>query len=182
MGIDLGNCSEEELWRFVASHLERRGIPVVLVGGAVVSIYSGGAYRSGDLDLVRLEYFAESPEAAMAEIGFGREGRHFRHPACAHLLVDLLAGPLGIGRDGRIVPEELAEGDVRIKLLSPTDCVRDRMASYIHFGARECIDQAALVARAQSVDWPRIERWCRGEGPRGPEGYSELRGAVERPG
>ncbi|EKO16008.1 IS3 family transposase, partial [Leptospira kirschneri] len=29
-----------------------KGIQSVLVGGAVVSIYSRGAYRSGDIDLV----------------------------------------------------------------------------------------------------------------------------------
>lgn len=46
------SCSEKELWEFVASHLARKGINTVLVGGAVVSIYSDGAYKSGDLDFV----------------------------------------------------------------------------------------------------------------------------------
>ena len=34
MSLDLSACTVEELWRFVASHLESRGIGVVLVGGA----------------------------------------------------------------------------------------------------------------------------------------------------
>ena len=50
--IDLATCTEAELWRFVASHLEGQGIGVVLVGGAVVAVYTEGAYRSGDLDFV----------------------------------------------------------------------------------------------------------------------------------
>jgi hypothetical protein len=37
-GIDLSTCSEAELWRHVATHLEASGIGVILVGGAVVAI------------------------------------------------------------------------------------------------------------------------------------------------
>jgi hypothetical protein len=29
------NCSEKELWEFVASHLAKNGIQTILVGGAV---------------------------------------------------------------------------------------------------------------------------------------------------
>ena len=49
---DFANCCEEELWRYVAWHLEGAGIRSVLVGGAVVSIYTEGLYPSGDLDMV----------------------------------------------------------------------------------------------------------------------------------
>ena len=52
MSMDFATCSVEQLWRFVAAHLEKRGIGVVLVGGAVVSVHSQDAYRSGDLDFV----------------------------------------------------------------------------------------------------------------------------------
>lgn len=149
---------------------------MVLVGGAVVAIYSGGAYRSGDLDFVPSAYFGPGVEEAMAEIGFQRDGRHYVHPECEHLFVDFVSGPLGIGENTKVVPDEVVEGDVRIKLLSPTDCVCDRLASYIHYRAREALDQAALVARARAVDWTRIERWCRAEGA--PAAYADLRRLV----
>lgn len=45
-------CTEEEAWQFVAWHLEGEGVRSVLVGGAVVAIYTAGLYRSGDLDMV----------------------------------------------------------------------------------------------------------------------------------
>ncbi|EKR64455.1 hypothetical protein LEP1GSC036_3634 [Leptospira weilii str. 2006001853] len=48
---DWVNADEEGLWKFVGWHLANKGIQSVLVGGAVVSIYSRGAYRSGDIDL-----------------------------------------------------------------------------------------------------------------------------------
>jgi hypothetical protein len=49
---DWSRCTEEQLWRYVAWHLEGEGIRSVLVGGAVVAIYTEGLYRSGDLDMV----------------------------------------------------------------------------------------------------------------------------------
>jgi hypothetical protein len=50
--MEFSNCSELELWEYVCSRLKNDGINTVLVGGAVVAIYSKGAYRSGDLDIV----------------------------------------------------------------------------------------------------------------------------------
>lgn len=53
------NCTEEELWQYVAHHLAKHDISTVLVGGAVVAIYSKGAYQSGDLDFVLESYLNE---------------------------------------------------------------------------------------------------------------------------
>jgi hypothetical protein len=178
--IDLSTCTEAELWHHVAAHLEASGVGVVLVGGAVVAIYTEGAYRSGDLDFVPEELFENRLQACMEEIGFHLEGRHFEHPSCPHLFVEFVAGPLGIGNDVSIVPREEDVQGRTLKILSPTDCVRDRLASYIHFRARECLDQALLVVRAQAVDWDAIERWCLGEGPRGVEAFEELKRLARR--
>ena len=46
------NCTEREFWSFIAWHLERGGIGSVLVGGAVVAIYTEGLYQSKDIDMV----------------------------------------------------------------------------------------------------------------------------------
>lgn len=43
--IDFQSCTEEELWKYVATHLKLNQIDTILVGGAVVSIYSEGIYR-----------------------------------------------------------------------------------------------------------------------------------------
>jgi hypothetical protein len=173
--FDISTCSEAELWRHVAVHLEASGIGVVLVGGAVVAVYTEGAYRSGDLDFVPERLFEERIEASMAKLGFHRKGRHYEHPDCAHLFVDFVSGPLGIGKEQNIVPsQELVNGH-HLKILSPTDCVCDRLASYIHFKARECLDQAVLVAKARPMDWTKIERWCRAEGPAGTAAFEDLK-------
>lgn len=173
--IDLSTCSEAELWRYVAGHLEANGIGVVLVGGAVVAVYTEGAYRSGDLDFVPEELFEDRIDARMQELGFSRRGRHYEHPDCRHLFVEFVAGPLGIGDDLNIVPSRESVEGYELKLLSPTDCVRDRLASYIHFKARECLDQAVLVAKARPIAWSTIERWCRDEGPTGTAAFKDLK-------
>ena len=178
--MDFSRCTVEDLWRFVAAHLENRGIGVVLVGGAVVSVYTEGAFVSGDLDFVREALFAEDVEGVMAEIGFRREGGHYRHPGCSHLFVEFVPGPLGIGEDTDIEPARMSEGTSILKILSPTDSVRDRLSGFIHFGSRSYMDQAVVVASAHSVDWDKIERSCQRESPNGPEAFAELRRRAAR--
>ena len=165
MKIDFSNCTEEELWHYVAIHLKRKGIDTILVGGAVVSIYTNGLYQSGDLDFVRLDFFTEGLNEAMNEIGFIRKGRHFIHKDCKHLFVEFPGGPpVGIGKDLNITPHEVEVEGTIIKIYSPTDCVKDRLASFIHFNASECLDQAVLVAQAHPVDLSKIKKWCEKEG------------------
>lgn len=164
MAINLKNCTEKELWEYVAVHLKKRGIDTILVGGAVVSIYSNGAYHSGDLDFVKVSMFVSKLEEAMNEIGFKRHGRHYTHPDCKHLFVEFPGGPpLGIGEDNSIVPDEVEVKGTIIKILSPTDSVKDRLASYIHYKALECLDQAVLVAKNQEVNLTSIKKWCKNE-------------------
>ncbi|MHC4955902.1 MAG: hypothetical protein ACYTGZ_18805 [Planctomycetota bacterium] len=179
MSIDLATCTVEELWRLVAAHLEKRGIGVVLVGGAVVSVLSRDAYRSGDLDFVRDDLFGRQDiEEVMAEIGFRRRNRHFVHPKCLHLFVEFVSGPVGIGEDTNITPDEVTEDGVTIKILSPTDCVRDRLCGFIYHGTRDQMDQAVLVASAHPVDWNKVEQWVEREAPGSEEAYAELRRRV----
>jgi hypothetical protein len=164
LAIDLRTCNEKELWEYVAVHLKKRGIDTILVGGAVVSIYSNGAYHSGDLDFVRGSMFVTKLEESLSELGFKKRGRHYVHPDCKHLFVEFPGGPpLGIGNDNSIVPDQVSVDGIVIKILSPTDCVKDRLASYIHFKAPEGLDQAVLVAKNQDVNLASIKKWCKGE-------------------
>lgn len=165
MKIDFNTCTEEELWKYVATHLKSRNIDSVLVGGAVVSIYTEGAYESGDLDLILTDYFVKNLPAAMKEIGFERtkKARHYVHPECSHLFIEFPTGPVEIGDDFNIVPEELEVDGKKIKILSPTDCVKDRLATYIHFKNRVGLEQAVMVAEKHPVNFERIRKWCETE-------------------
>jgi hypothetical protein len=164
---DWTNCSEEELWRFVAWHLEGAGIHSVLVGGAVVAIYTEGLYQSGDIDMVPDDFQRSRLEPVLADLGFmPSKSRYFKHPECKHLVLEFPKGPVEIGDEFPITPAAIEVQGRSLKLLSPTDCVKDRLASFIHWGSRDCFDQAVLVCRRQSaaVNLAEVRRWCNAEG------------------
>jgi hypothetical protein len=162
---DFKTCTEEELWKYIAFHLSKAGIESVLVGGAVVAIYTKGVYRSGDLDFITGKGTQAQVQATLETLGFQKvRGRHFEHPDCLHIIIEFPPGPVSIGEDFKIQPDEKKiEGQI-IKILSPTDCIRDRLASYIHFNAHDCLDQAALVAKSQPFDLEKVKKWCLSEG------------------
>ena len=165
MKIDFKSCNEEQLWKYVATHLKKKGIDTILVGGAVVSIYSEGAYKSGDLDFILTGLFTTGLSEAMKEIGFLKKGgRHYVHPDCKHLYIEFPGSFLEIGEDNEIIPAEIDCEGLKIKILSPTDCVKDRLSSYIHFKSRECLDQAILVAKKHPVKLEAVKKWCKNEG------------------
>ncbi len=164
MKINFKTCTEEELWKYVASHLKSRGIDTVLVGGAVVSIYTEGAYESGDLDFILTNFFVKNLPQTMKEIGFERKNRHYVHPECSHLFIEFPKGPLEIGDDFNVIPEEIEVEGKKIKILSSTDCVKDRLATYIHFKNRVGLEQALMVAKKHPVNLASIKDWCDKEG------------------
>jgi hypothetical protein len=166
------NCTEEEVWHFVGWHLAKNGIQTVLVGGAVAAIYSDGIYKSGDLDLVLKTYFDGKITEIMESIGFKKSvGRHYIHPDC-NKFVEFMFGPVGIGDDTKINPTEVNVEGQTLYIFSPTDCIRDRLASYIHFKARECLDQAVLVATKFPFNHKVVKKWCEIEGA--PDAYKDL--------
>jgi hypothetical protein len=170
MKIDFKNCTEEELWKYVALHLEKRGFDVVLVGGGVVSIYSQGAYKSGDLDFIVRSFNKKELPRVLAEIGFLKTPqRYYKHPECNHLFLEFPSGPIEIAQRTDVVPSELEVEGEKIKILSPTDCVLDRLEQFLYVeygkphGERKLLEQAKMVAEKQPVDWAKIKNYCEKE-------------------
>jgi hypothetical protein len=153
-----------ELAAYISSHLRDLGIDVVLSGDSCVTIYSAGKYVSKDLDFIDTR-FATVREIrdAMFDIGFMPESRYFRHPE-TELLVEFPSGPPAVGKEpiGAINEIEFSTGVLRI--LSPTDCVKDRLAAYYHWKDLQSLEQAVLVAQSNDVDLDEIRRWSKGEG------------------
>jgi hypothetical protein len=172
------DCNEEDVWKFVGWHLAKNGIETILVGGAVAAIYSDGIYKSGDLDFVLKTYSDGKITEVMESIGFQKSsGRHYIHPKCDKF-VEFMFGPAGIGDDIKIKPDEKKIEGCTLYIYSPTDCIRDRLASYIHFKARECLDQAALVANKFPFNHKKVKEWCKSEGA--PEAYTELISKIKK--
>ena len=152
-----------ELAAFIESHLREKGIDVVLSGGACVSIYSDGKYVSMDLDLVDIYLEKRSKiRKAMQEIGFIEEGRHFIHPDTDYF-VEFPAGPLSVGEEPVKKVDELKFATGILRIISPTDCVKDRLAGYYHWNDMQSLEQAILVAQARKIDLKEVERWSKVE-------------------
>ena len=153
-----------ELAAFVATHLRKRGIDVVLSGGSCVSIYSEGKYVSADLDFIDIRFATfKEIKNTMAEIDFHERDRHFSHVE-TELLVEFPKGPPAVGKEPVNKIDEMNFQTGMLKILSPTDCVKDRLAAYYHWKDRQSLEQAVLVADSKRVDLDEIERWSANEG------------------
>ncbi len=152
------------------------GVTAILSGGGAVSVYSDNEYESSDLDFVTSAGFSElSP--VMVKLGFIRKGRHFEHPNC-EWLIEFPPGPLMLGDE---IAKSWAEKQTAagvIRMLTPTQCVMDRLAAFFHWNDRQCLDQAVMVSRRQRIDRAAIKRWSRREGH--PERYLEFVSALEK--
>ena len=51
-----------------------------------------------------------------------------------------------------------------LKLLTPTDSVKDRLAAYYHWNDQQSLEQALLVCKEQKVDFKNIREWSNKEG------------------
>ncbi len=160
----ISQMTQIELAAFIQSHLQHYHIDVVLSGGAAAGYYSMNRYVSADLDLVNTYSTPRRLLAqAMREIGFIEENRYFVHPE-TKFFVEFPRGPLSIGAEPvkQIDSVEVSSGILRI--ISATDCVKDRLSAYYHWGDRQCLNQAILVTQVTAVDQAEIERWSRSEG------------------
>ena len=96
----------------------------------------------------------------MEKLGFQERGRYFAS-SDIELLVEFPNGPLSVGEE--LVKEvhefKLATGTLRV--ISPTDCVKDRLCAFYFWNDQQGLAQAVLVTESQSVDLKEIKRWSK---------------------
>ena len=166
-----------ELAAIVSTALRASGITAVLCGGSVVSIYTENEYQSADLDFVTSAGH-DRLTAAMNTIGFRRaEGRYYDHPEC-DFLVEFPSAPVALGNELVENWSKLSTSVGEIEILSPIQCIKDRLAAFYHWNDRQCLDQALMVARRHRVDMKELERWSLGEGK--PDRFLEFRNAARK--
>lgn len=162
--IDRGT-SPEEIAALVSQALQSAGISATLSGGGAVTLYSENEYESHDLDFVTSERLSVIA-VAIRPLGFERTpgARQFEHPR-SELYVEFPSGPLAFGET--VVPDEDActirtpFGPLRI--VTPTQCVMDRLAASVHWTDNPSFDQAIMVAKRQPIDWDALGDWATAE-------------------
>jgi hypothetical protein len=90
-------------------------------------------------------------------------GRHFQHPE-SNQVVDFPPGPLTIGKEKVTDSVEIDLDTGVLRVLSPTDCVKDRLSHYYHWGDQQCLIQAKLISDNHSIDLEDIREWSIREG------------------
>lgn len=155
--------SIEEVAATVSEALAAAGITAVLSGGAAVQIYSEGLYVSRDLDFVSPAGHREL-DVVLRGLGFSRaSGRHYVHEVVPYTL-EFPPWPLAVGSELIREWTELAVGKIKVRILTPTQCVMDRLAAFYFWRDRQALDQAVLVATRNEVDIALVERWSKREG------------------
>jgi len=95
----------------------------VLVGGAALELYTGGAYITGDLDFVGT--VPPSVEEALKKAKFGLFGRHWIH---AEERVSIVYQDKALEKGRKAV--ERYFGVYRVLVISPEDLLVDRLVSW----------------------------------------------------
>ncbi len=148
----------------VSAALEGADIDAVLSGGGAVTLYSDNEYMSADLDFVTSER-NKTIAPVLESLGFQLKNRCFVHPA-TRFIVEFPPGPLAFGNryvdNDQATTLETEHGPVRI--ITPTQCVMDRLSWFVHGGDLQSRDQALMVARRHQIDWDELFAWSRKEG------------------
>jgi hypothetical protein len=146
--------------------LERAGAKAVLTGGSAATVYAPQVYQSRDADFIA--YVVKNAAAfrqAILDLGFEESGRVFRHSAVP-ITLDFPDEDIRIGSELVDRYKTLREDGLVLHILTPTDCVRDRLASFFWFHDRSALVAACGVAKSPSaeVDLAEIEAWAKREG------------------
>lgn len=151
----------------VARALEASGIAAVLTGGSAATLYAPEVYTSFDADFVLdRDDPLDEIAVALAPTGFKRKGRSriFVHAKTIHT-IDFPRGPLAVGGDYVRETATLTFGNTRLRILSRTDCIRDRLAHFYHWDDYTALNAAVGVAIADpsDVDMNALRSWSKRE-------------------
>ena len=121
----------------------------VLVGGAAVELYTGGAYRTGDLDFVG----TPGPEVVnlLESAGFQRLGRHWVNEQ-HKVFLEFPGEALGELESTAVI----RVGAHSVLIVSLEDLIVDRLAAWRFWKSDIDAINAYLLARAQGVELDEV--------------------------
>ena len=147
----------------IFARLDRNGHEPILAGQACAAIYGGGGIRSHALEFVIRDFTAQQINALMAELGFAlKEMRTYANPACPFEVI-IAPTPLTVGDDVVADARVIKTSGGPLRMLTPTDCVRQRLSMFYRWGDRAALAEAVQVAKRQPVDLDLVKRWSEWE-------------------
>lgn len=165
MKKSLRHIKIKELAGIIGEQLKSHAINAVLTGGACVTVFSKNRYQSKDLDFVSgaVDLNPKDLLRAMEEIGFEKATDGYFEKEDCPFIVEFIRLPLAIG--GQPVKEVKTLKTIygSFKILSPTDCVKDRLAHYLFWDDPQGLEQAKMVASKHKINWKEVSKWARAE-------------------
>lgn len=160
---DISAFSIKELAAYISHYLRENGVANVLTGGACVSIYTDNKYMSYDLDYVNIEEVSiRRISSILKRVGFEEKDRIFINKNVKYS-VDILSPPLSVGEQKIVDVNTLEINNMILKLLTPTDSVKDRLAAFYFWNDRQALEQALMIQRDNKVDFAKIKEWSKME-------------------
>jgi len=152
-----------EVAAIISDALTKAGITAVLSGGSAATVYSENEYQSDDLDFISPASH-QSLSEIMTKLGFSKQGRSFVHPN-TYYFVEFPTSPIVIGNQYINYQECIIQqiNELELRILTPTLCVMDRLAGFYHWGDRQNLDQAVMVAKRHQIDLKKVRSWSRNE-------------------
>jgi hypothetical protein len=145
----------------------------------VVSIYTDDYFPSDDLDFVAWK--TREVLGALKKLGFTKLiGNRAEHPD-ARFYVQVVNAPVAVGRKVVREPAKRKTKWGEIRLLSPLDCVLDRLSAFLHWNDRQCLLQAVHVAAKHHVELSEVRAWVEeeeGERRQNRERFAEFEARV----
>lgn len=161
--MNLNKLNMEELSSYVCSQLEKRDIKVILSGGSCMELYTNALYSSYDIDFVmKHSHSTKQIENAMLDIGFTIDGKYYVLDD-SDFYIEVLNPPIAVGDQ---FLNEFASRDTKVgtlKLLTATDCIKDRLCGcYLH-NDKHCFEHALAVAHKNKIDIDDLKLWAKNE-------------------
>ena len=153
-----------EFGAYVATLLKENGIDVTLTGGSCVAIYTHNKFTSNDLDFINNGIVAHKMIVkSLTNRGFELKDRYLKHPD-SDFYVEFPSGPLMVGGEYITKTDTLDFATGTLKILTPTDCVKDRLSHFFFWNDHQGLEQAIAVSQSNVVAMDEIERWAENEG------------------
>lgn len=123
IAVEAGSARTAALAAWVQSLAMSEADKPVLVGGAAVELYSGGAYRTGDLDFVG--EIGKEGESRLEGEGFQKRGRHWIHQEL-QIYLEFPGSDLADGESAAVIEF----GDYSVVVIGLEELIVDRLAAW----------------------------------------------------
>jgi hypothetical protein len=149
----------------VCTALHHADTTAVLTGGSAATVYAPSSYSSLDADFIAY-HLADVLRfrQVIHDLGFEDRGGTYVH-SLVPITLDFPSEDIRIGSQPRDRYETLEQDGLILHILTPTDCVCDRLASFFWFNDRSALLAACAVASRQAkADLDEVREWTEDEG------------------